>query len=81
MSANLLNQSIRLCLGTSDPEVAAYGSRAFLTTNNASQIDSDISALSEALPDSASQIAYITDSRDTRFDACSAFRPLLDETT
>ena len=80
LSANLLNQSIRLCLGTSDPEVAAYGSRAFLTTNNASQIDSDISALSEALPDSASQIAYITDSRDTRFDACSAFRPLLDET-
>ena len=81
LSANLLNQPIRLCLGTSDPNVAAYCSRVFLTTNNASQIDSDISSLSEVLPDSASQIAYITDSRDTRFDACSAFRPLLDETT
>ena len=80
LSANLLNQSIRLDLGTSDPEVAAYAGRVFITTNNASQIDSDVSALSDALPDTAAQIVYITDSRDTRFDACGALRPLLDET-
>ena len=79
LSANLLNQSIRLCLGTSDPEVAAYAGRVFITTNNASQIDSDVTALTDVLSDTAAQIAYITDSRDTRFDACSAFRPLLDE--
>ena len=33
LSANLLNQSIRLDLGTNDPEVAAYGARAFITTS------------------------------------------------
>ena len=80
LSANLLNQSIRLDLGTNDPEVAAYGARAFITTNNASQIEDDIAALSDVLPDTASQIVYLTDSRDTRFDACGALRPLLDET-
>ena len=80
LSANLLNQPIRLCLGTNDPEVAAYSSRVFITTNNASQIDSDVTALSDVLSDTASQIVYITDSRDTRFDACGAMRPLIDET-
>ena len=80
LSANLLNQSIRLDLGTNDPEVAAYGARAFITTNNASQIDDDIAALSDVLPDTASQLVYLPDSRDTRFDACGALRPLLDET-
>ena len=80
LSANLLNQSIRLDLGTNDPEVAAYGARAFITTNNASQIEDDIAALSDVLPDTASQLVYLTDSRDTRFDACGALRPLLDET-
>lgn len=74
LSANLLNQSIRLDLGTNDPEVAAYGARAFITTNNASQIDDDIAALSDVLPDTASQLVYLTDSRDTRFDACGALR-------
>ena len=80
LSANLLNQPLRLDLGTSDPEVAAYAGRVFITTNNASQIESDVTALSDALSDTASQIVYITDSRDTRFDACGAMRPLLDET-
>ena len=59
LSANLLNQSIRLDLGTNDPEVAAYGARAFITTNNASQIDDDIAALSDVLPDTASQLVYL----------------------
>ena len=80
LSANLLNQSIRLDLGTNDPEVAAYGARVFITTNNASQIEDDIAALSDVLPDTASQLVYLTDSRDTRCDACGALRPLLDET-
>ena len=80
LSANLLNQSVRLCLGTNDPEVAAYCSRVFITTNNASQIETDTEALKDVLPDTAAQIVYITDSRDTRFDACGAMRPLLDET-
>ena len=80
LSANLLNQPVRLCLGTNDPEVAAYAGRVFITTNNASQIDSDVTALSDVLADTAAQIVYITDSRDTRFDACGAMRPLLDET-
>ena len=78
--ANLGNQSIRLDLGTSDPEVAAYASRVFIATNNASQIDSDKELLADAIPDPAAGIVYITDSRDTRFDACGAMRPLLDET-
>ena len=81
LSANLLNQSIRLDLGTSDPEVAAYASRVFIATNNASQIDSDKALLADVIPDSAAGIVYITDSRDTRFDDCGAMRPLLDETT
>ena len=80
LSANLLNQPVRLCLGTNDPETAAYAGRVFITTNNASQIDSDVTALSDVLADTAAQIVYITDSRDTRFDACGAMRPLLDET-
>ena len=80
LSANLLNQAIRLDLGTSDPEVAAYASRVFIETNNASQIDSDKELLADAIPDPAAGIVYITDSRDTRFDACGAMRPLLDET-
>ena len=67
LSANLLNQSIRLDLGTSDPEVAAYASRVFIETNNASQIDSDKETLADAIPDPAAGIVYITDSRDTRF--------------
>ena len=49
LSANLLNQSIRLDLGTSDPEVAAYASRVFIATNNASQIDSDKETLADHL--------------------------------
>ena len=50
LSANLLNQAIRLDLGTSDPEVAAYASRVFIETNNASQIDSDKELLADAIP-------------------------------
>ncbi len=80
LSANLLNQSIRLDLGTSDPEIAPYASRVFIKTNNASQIDSDKELLADVITDPAAQLVYITDSRDTRFDACGAMRPLLDET-
>lgn len=79
LAANLLNQSVRLCLGTDDPELAAYAQRVFITTNNASRVTSDLETLSDALSDTAAQLVYITDSRDTRFDACGAFRPLLDE--
>ena len=51
-----------------------------MTANeDAATVDATAAALSETLSDPASQLVFLTTSRDTRYEAYSVLRPLLDE--
>ena len=59
--------------------LAACASRVIVTTDDASQVETLISALKSSLSNTASQIVFLTSSRDTRFTACGVLRPLIEE--
>ena len=75
LTANLTGSSIRLALGTSVPSVAQYASRVFVTTERANDVLSMTDAMTEVLPDPATQLVFVTTSHDTRFDASGVIRP------
>lgn len=75
----LEGSSIRLDLGSEDPVVAGFAERVFLTAGADADAESLAAGLSGALSDPASQLVFLTSSRDTRYEAYSVLRPLLDE--
>jgi hypothetical protein len=79
ISSDLSGDGLRVCFGSSAPEVAACASRVIVTTDDASQVETLISALKSSLSNTASQIVFLTSSRDTRFTACGVLRPLIEE--
>ena len=81
LTANLTGSSIRLALGTSVPSVAQYASRVFVTTERANDVLSVTDAMTEVLPDPATQLVFVTTSHDTRFDASGVIRPLLGDSS
>ena len=81
LTANLTGSSIRLALGTNVPSVAQYASRVFVTTERANDVLSVTDAMTEVLPDPATQLVFVTTSHDTRFDASGVIRPLLGDSS
>ena len=81
LTANLTGSGIRLALGPSVPSVAQYASRVFVTTERANDVLSVTDAITEVLPDPATQLVFVTTSHDTRFDASGVIRPLLGDSS
>jgi len=75
---DLTGYGLRICYGSQAPAVAACANRVFIKTEDASQVETLISSLKGAVSDTASQIVFLTDSRDTRFTACGVLRPLIE---
>lgn len=75
----LQGSRIRLDFGSDDPQVAASSDRIMTANEDAATVDATAAALSETLSDPASQLVFLTASRDTRYEAYSVLRPLLDE--
>ena len=75
----LQGSRIRLDFGSDDPQVAASSDRIMTANEDAATVDATAAALSETLSDPASQLVFLTTSRDTRYEAYSVLRPLLDE--
>lgn len=79
--ANLTGSNIRLALGTSAPSVAQYASRVFVTTQTANDVVTVSTAMADVLTDPSTQLVFLTNSHDTRFDAAGVLRPLLGSDT
>ena len=77
--AALEGSAIRVDFVSTDPVVAALADRAAVEEEDASAVEETVSALSDVLTDPASQLLFLTSSRDTRYESCSVLRPLLDE--
>lgn len=77
ISDNLFGNGIRICFGSSAASVAACADRVFITTDEPETVASLMESLQEVCTDPATQIVFLTDSRDTRFSACGVIRPLL----
>lgn len=79
IAADLAGYGIRVDFGSSDPAVAAYAGRIAVATDDASAVDGLVSSMADALQTPASQIVFLTNSRDTRFSAGCVFRPLIEQ--
>jgi hypothetical protein len=77
--SDLTGYGIRVDFGTTDPAVAAYAGRIAVVTEDAATVDELVGTMADVLPDTATQIVFLTSSRDTRFSVCSVVRPLMDE--
>ena len=74
---NLFGNGIRVCFGTSSPSVAAFADRIFVSSDEPDTVAVLAESMQQALSDTASQIVFLTDSRDTRFETCGVVRLLL----
>lgn len=74
----LADTPIRVSFNTDNPQVAAYTERVFLSSENGAQVASMVEAVQETLEDPATQIVFLTASRDTRFEEYSILRPLIE---
>lgn len=70
---------IRVCFEASDPLVAAYSDRVYLSADSGSTVSSVVEPFQEVLTDTAAQIVFLTASRDTRFNQYGILRPLIEE--
>ena len=78
IAENLAGTGICVCFGTREPDIAAVADRIFIATDQASQIDSILLSVDGLMEDPQKQVAFLTVSRDLRFDDCSVLHPLLD---
>ena len=78
VSDSLYGYNIAVSFGSKSPAVAKYASRIYVTTDDPTQVMELTDAMQGTLADMASQIVFLTASRDTRFEQCSVLRPLLD---
>lgn len=75
---NLFGNGLRVCFGTQSTAVAAFADRIFISADDPAVVSGLVESMQETLGDTAAQIVFLTDSRDTRFEACSVIRPLLE---
>lgn len=76
---SLYGYGIRVDFGTEDIGVAASADRIFITSEEPESAGEYASAFKEVFADPASQIVFLTESRDTRFEVCGVMRPLLED--
>ena len=76
--ANLVGSAVRLSFGTRDSVIASFADRIYVEVENPSEIEGIQTAMQDVLTDSAVQIVFVTESRDTRFGVCGVLRPLLE---
>ena len=70
---------IRVCFNSSDPNVAMHSDRVYLVSNDGSSVADLVEKVSDCVDDPASEIVFLTPSRDTRFDGYGILRPLYEE--
>lgn len=74
----LADTPIRVSFNTDNPQVAEHTERVFLVSENGAQVASLVESVQESLEDPATQIVFLTASRDTRFEEYSILRPLIE---
>jgi len=75
----LTADGIRVSFNSSNAGVAASSDRIFLVTDSGSEVAGLVEGLQESLNDPASQVVFLTASRDTRFDGYGILRPLIEK--
>ncbi len=75
LQANLAGDEITVSLGTTDPALASYAARIYLQESDGSQVQSLAAAFEGAYTPLSDHLVFLTDSRDTRFDAYGLLRP------
>lgn len=78
---NLFGSGIRVCFGTDSAEVASFADRIFLSSSDPESVPTLTQSMQQVLTEPEKQIVFLTSSRDTRFEACSVIRPLIDSGT
>ena len=78
LSDNLSGESIVLSLATTDPALAAYAQRVYLTEDNGSAAQSLANSFAPAYDTLAEHVVFITASRDTRFADYGLLQPALE---
>ena len=78
LSQNLADASIVLSLSTTDPALAAYAQRVYLTEDSGAAAQSLAAGFSEVYDPLAEHVVFVTDSRDTRFADYGLLHPALE---
>lgn len=76
---SLHGYGIEIIFATDNAAAAAYADRIAPPVGSPERVADVVASFEEVLKNPAAQILLFTDSRDTRFDVCSVFRPLLME--
>ena len=77
LSQNLAGESIILSLATTDPNLAAYAQRVYLTEDSGSAVQSLAGTFASVYDALAEHVVFVTDSRDTRFADYGLLQPAL----
>ena len=78
LSENLSSESIALSLATTDPSLAAYAQRVYLTESSGSAVQSLAGSFSSVYEPLAEHVVFVTDSRDTRFADYGLLQPAVE---
>lgn len=81
LSENLAGESITLSLATTDPALAAYAQRVYLSGTSGSEVQSLTSSFASVYDTLAEHVVFVTDSRDTRFADYGLLQPALQTDT
>lgn len=76
--SRLSGYKVRICFNSADPLVAEHSDRVYLVTENGASVASLVEGVSSCVDDPASEIVFLTASRDTRFDNYGILRPLIE---
>lgn len=76
---SLYGYGIRIDFGSGAPDVAKFSDRIMVSSESPEDVEDFSAQYAEVLEDPASQIVFVTDSRDTRFESCGVLRPLLEK--
>lgn len=79
IAAALEGSGIRVGFASDDAGVASYAERVFLREADATALETVAAGFADVLEDAASQLVFLTESRDTRYEAYSVLRPLVSE--
>ena len=70
---------IRICFSSANPLVAAHSDRVYLVTEDGSAVADLVKSMKDCVEDPSTEIAFLTPSRDTRFDGYGILRPLIED--
>ncbi len=78
LAANLQNEPIVLSIATSDPALAPYAARVYVTEADGARVQSIAQAFGAVYSPLEEHLVFVTDSRDTRFSRYGLLRPALE---